>query len=86
MTWSRDTGSLSPYAIIRRGSLRIDRVVATDAGMYTCRAESQAGTSVASASLTLHCKFKDLKTILLNQICKLFSYLSILPFTFILNS
>ncbi|XP_026731821.1 neogenin-like isoform X3 [Trichoplusia ni] len=54
VTWSRDTGSLSPYAIIRRGSLRIDRVVATDAGTYTCRAESQAGTSIASASLTLH--------------------------------
>ncbi|CAB3235805.1 unnamed protein product [Arctia plantaginis] len=54
VTWSRDSGALSPYAIIRRGSLRIDRVVATDAGAYTCRAESQAGTSVASAMLTVH--------------------------------
>ncbi|KOB78706.1 Roundabout, isoform B, partial [Operophtera brumata] len=54
VTWSRDNGSLSPYAIVRRGSLRIDRVVATDAGTYTCRAESQAGNSVASATLTVH--------------------------------
>ncbi|XP_045496294.1 neogenin-like isoform X2 [Colias croceus] len=54
VTWSRDKGQLSPYAIIRRGSLRIDRVVSSDAGTYTCRAESQAGTSVASATLTVH--------------------------------
>ncbi|KAJ8724385.1 hypothetical protein PYW08_015859 [Mythimna loreyi] len=54
VTWSRDNGSLSPYAIIRRGSLRIDRVVATDAGTYTCRAESQAGSSSAAATLTVH--------------------------------
>ncbi|KAM3966989.1 neogenin [Aphomia sociella] len=54
VTWSRDSGSLSPYAIVRRGSLRIDRVAATDAGKYTCRAESQAGSSAASASLTVH--------------------------------
>ncbi|XP_045767357.1 netrin receptor DCC-like isoform X1 [Maniola jurtina] len=54
VTWSRDKGSLSPYAIIRRGSLRIDRVVESDGGTYTCRAESQAGYSVASASLTVH--------------------------------
>lgn len=56
VTWSRDSGSLSHYAIVRRGSLRIDRVAATDAGTYTCRAESQAGTSVAAATLTVHCK------------------------------
>ncbi|XP_012549697.1 immunoglobulin superfamily DCC subclass member 3 isoform X1 [Bombyx mori] len=54
VSWARDSGSLSPYAIIRRGSLRIDRVVATDAGTYTCRAESQAGSSSASASLTVN--------------------------------
>ncbi|CAF4901089.1 unnamed protein product [Pieris macdunnoughi] len=54
VTWSRDKGQLSPYAIIRRGSLRIDRVLPSDAGTYTCRAESQAGTSVASATLTVH--------------------------------
>ncbi|XP_072950046.1 netrin receptor DCC-like [Epargyreus clarus] len=54
VTWARDKGSLSPYAIIRRGSLRIDRVVATDGGIYTCRAESQAGSSAASAILTVH--------------------------------
>ncbi|KAI5644534.1 immunoglobulin i-set domain-containing protein [Phthorimaea operculella] len=54
VTWSRDNGSLSPYAIVRRGSLRIDRVSATDAGLYTCRAESQAGSSSASAILTIH--------------------------------
>ncbi|RVE53566.1 hypothetical protein evm_001707 [Chilo suppressalis] len=52
--WSRDSGSLSPYAIIRRGSLRIDRVSATDVGTYTCRAESQAGNSIASATLTVY--------------------------------
>lgn len=56
VSWTRDNGSLSPYAIIRRGSLRIDRVVATDAGTYTCRAESQAGNSVASATLTVNCE------------------------------
>ncbi|KAG6441229.1 hypothetical protein O3G_MSEX001718 [Manduca sexta] len=54
VTWSRDRGALSSKAIIRRGSLRIDRVVANDAGVYTCRAESQAGTSAASATLTIH--------------------------------
>ncbi|XP_061385395.1 immunoglobulin superfamily DCC subclass member 4-like [Danaus plexippus] len=54
VTWSRDRGSLSLYAIIRRGSLRIDRVVASDGGTYTCRAESQAGFSVATATLTVH--------------------------------
>lgn len=42
---------------MRRGSLRIDRVTSADTGLYTCRAESQAGTSVASASLTVHCKY-----------------------------
>ncbi|XP_026313598.1 roundabout homolog 3-like [Hyposmocoma kahamanoa] len=54
VSWSRDNGSLSPYAIVRRGSLRIDKVTSSDTGLYTCRAESQAGTSVASASLTVH--------------------------------
>ncbi|XP_053605751.1 LOW QUALITY PROTEIN: protein sidekick-1-like [Plodia interpunctella] len=54
VTWSRDNGSLSPYAIIRRGSLRIDRVVASDAGAYTCRAESQAGSSATTAILTVN--------------------------------
>ncbi|XP_060802288.1 protein sidekick-1 isoform X2 [Amyelois transitella] len=54
VSWSRDNGSLSPYAIIRRGSLRIDRVVASDAGTYTCRAESQAGSSASAATLTVH--------------------------------
>lgn len=54
VSWSRGKGKLSSYAIIRRGSLRIDRVVATDADTYTCRAESQAGTSIASATLTVH--------------------------------
>ncbi|XP_061704766.1 neogenin-like isoform X2 [Cydia pomonella] len=54
VTWSRDSGSLSPYAIVRRGSLRIDRVVSSDGGTYTCRAESQAGSSSASAILTVH--------------------------------
>ncbi|KAL0881768.1 hypothetical protein ABMA27_001552 [Loxostege sticticalis] len=52
--WSRDNGSLSPYAIIRRGSLRIDRVTSSDAGVYTCRAESPAGNSMAAAILTVH--------------------------------
>ncbi|XP_050665497.1 neogenin-like [Leptidea sinapis] len=54
VTWSRDKGQLSPYAIVRRGSLRIDRVVLSDGGTYTCRAESQAGSSDASATLTIH--------------------------------
>ncbi|KPI98678.1 Roundabout-like 2 [Papilio xuthus] len=54
VTWSRDKGGLSPYAIIRRGSLRIDRVVTSDAGTYTYRAESQAGTSSATAILTVN--------------------------------
>lgn len=58
VSWSRDRGSLSPYAIIRKGSLRIDRVAATDAGTYTCRADSQAGNSIASATLTVRCKYK----------------------------
>ncbi|XP_063827497.1 roundabout homolog 1-like isoform X1 [Ostrinia nubilalis] len=52
--WSRDNGSLSPYAIIRRGSLRIDRVTPSDAGVYTCKAESPAGNSHAAAILTVH--------------------------------
>ncbi|XP_026759735.2 roundabout homolog 1-like [Galleria mellonella] len=54
VTWSRDSGTLSPYAIVRRGSLRIDRLASTDAGTYTCRAESQAGSSAASAILTVY--------------------------------
>ncbi|XP_041968181.1 peroxidasin homolog [Aricia agestis] len=54
VTWARDKGQLSPYAIIRRGSLRIDRVMSSDGGTYTCHAESQAGSSTASAILTVH--------------------------------
>ncbi|KAG7309657.1 hypothetical protein JYU34_004145 [Plutella xylostella] len=54
VTWAREKGTLSSHAIIRRGSLRIDRVAASDAGTYVCRAESQAGSSAASATLTVN--------------------------------
>ncbi|GBP49441.1 Roundabout homolog 2 [Eumeta japonica] len=54
VSWSRSSGSLPAHASIRRGYLRLDRVVAGDADLYTCRAESPAGNSVASAKLTVH--------------------------------
>lgn len=31
-------------------------MLSSDAGIYTCQAESQAGTSVATATLTVHCE------------------------------
>lgn len=60
VTWSRDKGSLPARVSVRRGSLRLDHVIATDADTYTCKAESQAGSSSASAILTVHCKLNIL--------------------------
>lgn len=67
MTWRRDNGSLSSYAVVKRGSLRIDHVVATDSGTYFCKAESQAGKSEASATLTVNCKVVNSFIFLVND-------------------
>ncbi|CAH2040629.1 unnamed protein product, partial [Iphiclides podalirius] len=54
ITWVKEDGVLPNHATIIRGLLRLERVSATDAGVYSCRADSVAGSSVASASLTVY--------------------------------
>ncbi|XP_026731729.1 protein sax-3-like [Trichoplusia ni] len=54
ITWVREDGPLPSYATITRGLLRLEHVSATDAGVYSCRADSHAGTSITSATLTVY--------------------------------
>ncbi|XP_072950045.1 neogenin-like [Epargyreus clarus] len=54
ITWVKEDGVLPTHATIIRGLLRLEQVSATDAGVYSCRADSHAGTSIASASLTVY--------------------------------
>ncbi|KAG7309654.1 hypothetical protein JYU34_004140 [Plutella xylostella] len=54
ITWIREGGPLPQHASASRGVLRLERVSAHDAGIYSCRADSHAGTSIASATLTVY--------------------------------
>ncbi|CAG5046506.1 unnamed protein product [Parnassius apollo] len=54
ITWVKEDGALPNHATIIRGLLRLEHVSATDAGVYSCRADSVAGSSIASASLTVY--------------------------------
>ncbi|XP_013174127.1 PREDICTED: protein sax-3-like [Papilio xuthus] len=54
ITWVKEDGVLPKHASIHRGLLRLEHVSATDAGVYSCRADSAAGSSTASASLTVY--------------------------------
>ncbi|KAJ0177852.1 hypothetical protein K1T71_006725 [Dendrolimus kikuchii] len=54
ITWVKEDGTLPSHATIIRGLLRLEHVTATDAGIYSCRADSQAGTSITSATLTVY--------------------------------
>ncbi|CAH2266104.1 jg11108 [Pararge aegeria aegeria] len=54
ITWVKEDGVLPSHATIIRGLLRLEQVSASDAGVYSCRADSHAGTSIASASLTVY--------------------------------
>ncbi|KOB78705.1 Roundabout, isoform B, partial [Operophtera brumata] len=55
ITWVKEDGSLPSHATIVRGLLKLEHVSATDAGIYSCRADSHAGTSITSATLTVYC-------------------------------
>ncbi|CAG4945155.1 unnamed protein product [Colias eurytheme] len=54
ITWYKEDGVLPSHASIIRGLLRLEQVSASDAGVYSCRADSHTGTSVASATLTVY--------------------------------
>ncbi|KAI5644530.1 immunoglobulin domain-containing protein [Phthorimaea operculella] len=54
ITWVKEDGTLPSHASVIRGLLRLEHVSATDAGVYSCRADSQAGTSITSAALTVN--------------------------------
>ncbi|XP_041968234.1 roundabout homolog 2-like isoform X2 [Aricia agestis] len=54
ITWVKEDGVLPLHATIIRGLLRLEQVSASDAGIYSCRADSHAGTSIASATLTVY--------------------------------
>ncbi|KAJ2938981.1 hypothetical protein O0L34_g18958 [Tuta absoluta] len=54
ITWVKEDGTLPSHASVIRGLLRLEHVSAPDAGVYSCRADSQAGTSVTSAALTVN--------------------------------
>lgn len=53
LTWIRENGALPSHASVHKGVLHFEHVTASDAGMYSCRADSHAGTSTASATLTV---------------------------------
>ena len=42
--------------MVGQGSLRIDNIIETDAGLYTCRATNSEDSVDADASLTVHGK------------------------------
>lgn len=50
------------HATIIRGLLRLEHVSAADAGIYSCRADSQTGSSITSATLTVYCKSASVST------------------------
>ncbi|XP_013192359.1 roundabout homolog 2 [Amyelois transitella] len=54
ITWVKEDGTLPSHASIIRGLLRLEHVSASDAGVYSCRADSHAGTSITSATLTVN--------------------------------
>ncbi|KAM3966923.1 netrin receptor DCC [Aphomia sociella] len=54
IVWVKDGGSLPSHASIIRGLLRLEHVSASDAGVYSCRADSPAGSSITSATLTVN--------------------------------
>lgn len=54
ITWVKEDGTLPSHATIIRGLLKLEHVSATDAGVYSCRADSHAGTSITSATLTVY--------------------------------
>ncbi|KAG6441228.1 neogenin [Manduca sexta] len=54
ISWIKEDGALPSHATIIRGLLRLEHVSATDAGVYSCRADSHAGTSITSATLTVY--------------------------------
>ncbi|XP_049871149.1 roundabout homolog 1-like [Pectinophora gossypiella] len=54
ITWVKEDGSLPFHATVIRGLLRLEHVTAADAGVYSCRADSHAGTSLTTASLTVN--------------------------------
>ncbi|XP_047521164.1 neural cell adhesion molecule L1-like isoform X2 [Pieris napi] len=54
ITWVKEDGVLPSHASIIRGLLRLEQVSASDAGVYSCRADSHTGTSTASATLTVY--------------------------------
>ncbi|XP_026759627.2 LOW QUALITY PROTEIN: netrin receptor DCC-like [Galleria mellonella] len=54
ITWVKEDGSLPSHASIIRGLLRLEHVSASDAGVYSCRADSNAGSSITSATLTVN--------------------------------
>ncbi|KAL0832166.1 hypothetical protein ABMA28_001623 [Loxostege sticticalis] len=54
ITWVKEDGTLPSHATIIRGLLRLEHVSAADAGIYSCRADSQTGSSITSATLTVY--------------------------------
>ncbi|XP_028170645.1 roundabout homolog 1-like isoform X2 [Ostrinia furnacalis] len=54
ITWVKEDSPLPSHATIIRGLLRLEHVSAADAGIYSCRADSQTGSSITSATLTVY--------------------------------
>ncbi|XP_063390167.1 protogenin-like [Cydia fagiglandana] len=54
ISWVKEDGILPAHATVTRGMLRLEHVSATDMGTYSCRADSHAGSSTASATLTVY--------------------------------
>ncbi|CAH0751918.1 unnamed protein product [Diatraea saccharalis] len=54
ITWVKEDSSLPSHATIIRGLLRLEHVSAADAGIYSCRADGQTGSSITSATLTVY--------------------------------
>jgi hypothetical protein len=57
--WRRVGGNipLSRVHILEDRSLRLEHVIAADAGEYSCEADNDVGIVSASAILTVHCKY-----------------------------
>lgn len=57
LTWYRDGLAVPQSQYVERGHvLKIVRVEASDAGRYTCRAESVAGSAEKTYQLEVYCK------------------------------
>ncbi|VVD00378.1 unnamed protein product [Leptidea sinapis] len=54
ITWVKEDGTLPSHATVIRGLLKLEQVSASDAGVYSCRADSHTGTSIAVATLTVY--------------------------------